>query len=160
MLPFSWELVEICRWLPSAPVAVIVTEEALVVCQFNVTAWPEVMLALLAEKARVGDDVIGELDEPELQPVRTIRDEIAANPNRILEHFASGPILLSLDDEICRPCLLLRILHPPLYLLPVTYPRSREGPVKLTSQQQLQGTFPYHSLFLIKLQAGKPCGQF
>ncbi|MES2223045.1 MAG: hypothetical protein V4587_19000 [Acidobacteriota bacterium] len=39
---------------PSAPVALIATEVALVVCQVKVTAWPVAMLLLLAEKVRVG----------------------------------------------------------------------------------------------------------
>jgi hypothetical protein len=85
------------RVLLSAPVAVIVTVAALVVFQVNVTAWPEAMLLLLAEKTRVGPDVTvtGGLAEAEPQPVKAISVEIAANPNRIFE-------------------LLLRILLPPL----------------------------------------------
>jgi hypothetical protein len=113
VLPLSWELVEICRVVPSAPLAVIVTEAALVVCQVNVTVWPEVMLLLLAEKTRVGADVTRELAELEPQPVKAISSEIAANQNRIFEHVANGLILLSLDDEICRSWPLLRILLPP-----------------------------------------------
>ena len=99
--------------LPSAPVAVIVTEAALVVCQVNVTVWPDVMLLLLAEKTSVGADVVRELAELEPQPVKAISGESAANQNRIFEQVASRPILLKIDDEICRSCLLLRILLPP-----------------------------------------------
>jgi hypothetical protein len=111
VLPLNWELVEICRVLPSAPVAVMVTEAALVVCQVNVTVWPDVMLLLLAEKTRVGADVIRELAELEPQLVNAMSDEIAANPNRMFKHVASELILLSLGDEICRSWPLLRILH-------------------------------------------------
>ena len=105
---------EIGRAVPSAPVAVIVTEVAFVVAQVNVTAWPEAMLLLLAENTRVGAvDVVRELAELEPQPVKAISGEIAANQNRIFEHVASRPILLRIDDEICRSWLLLRILLPP-----------------------------------------------
>jgi hypothetical protein len=108
VLPFSWELVEIDRVLLSAPVAVIVTEAALVVCQDNVTAWPEVMLLLLAEKTRVVADVVvaGGLAELEPHPDKAMSDEIAVNPNRIFVYVASGPILLNPDDE-GRHCWLL-----------------------------------------------------
>jgi hypothetical protein len=98
--------VEICRVVPSAPLAVIVTEAALVVCQVNVTVWPEVMLLLLAEKTRVGADVTRELAELEPQPVKAISGEIAANQNRRFEHVASGLVLLCLDDEIGRSSAL------------------------------------------------------
>jgi hypothetical protein len=115
VLPLIWELVEIGRVLPSAPVAIIVTVAALVVCQLNVTVWPEAMLLLLAEKARVGaDDVTGGMAELEPQPVKVMSVEIAANTNRIFEYVASRPILLSLDGEMCRPWLLLRIMLTPL----------------------------------------------
>lgn len=101
--------------LPSAPVAVIVTEVALVVCQVNVTGWPEVTLLALAENTRVG---AGELPEPEPgfeaeadpQPVTATSGEIAAKQNRILEHVSSEPIMPSRDDERCRPWPLLCVL--------------------------------------------------
>lgn len=114
MLPFGWELVEIGRLLPSAPVAVIVTEAALVVCQVNVTACPEVMLLLLAEKTRVGAEVTLGLAELEPQPVKAMSGDIAANPNIIFKHVTSSPLLLSRDDEGCRSRLLLRVLIPRL----------------------------------------------
>jgi hypothetical protein len=114
VLPLNWELVEIGRVLPSAPVAVIVTEAASVVCQANVTVWPEAMLLLLAEKTRVGADSFPGLAEAEPQPVKAMSVEIAANANSIFEHVASRPILLSLDGEICRSWLLLRVLLPRL----------------------------------------------
>jgi hypothetical protein len=60
------------------------------------------MLLLLAEKTRVGADVFPGLAEAEPQPVKAMSVEIAANQNRIFERVASGPILLSLSDEICR----------------------------------------------------------
>jgi hypothetical protein len=126
VLPLSWELVEIGRALPSAPVAVIVTEAALVVCQVNVTVWPEAMLLLLAEKTRVGADSFPGLAEAEPQPVKVMTVEITANANSIFEHVASRPILLSLDGAICRPWLLLRIMLTPLGRRPtVMYSCSR-----------------------------------
>lgn len=106
--------------LPSAPVAVIVTEAALVVCHVNVTVWPEVMLLLLAEKTSVGGDVIRELAELEPQPVKAMSGEIAASQNRIVEYVASRPILLRIDDEICRSWLRLCILLLPFESTDVT----------------------------------------
>jgi hypothetical protein len=115
VLPLIWELVEIGRVLPSAPVAIIVTVAALVVCQLSVTVWPEAMLLLLAEKAIVGaDDVTGGMAEVEPQPIKAISGAITANANSNFEHVASRPILLSLDDELSRPWLLLNIMLPPL----------------------------------------------
>lgn len=99
--------------LPSALVAVIVTESASVDCQVNVTVWPDVMLLLLAEKTSVGADVVRELAELEPQPVKAMSGESAANQNRMFEHVASRTILLKIDDEICRSWLLLPILLPP-----------------------------------------------
>ena len=124
------------RAVPSAPVAVIVTEAALVVCQANVTAWPEAMLLLPAEKTRVGADVTTGLAELEPQPVKAMTGENAANPNRSCKHVASGPILLSLDVERCRPWLLLRFCFPTSHRPPATYPCSRAGLAELTSRQQ------------------------
>jgi hypothetical protein len=90
----------------------MVTEVALVVCQVNVTGWPEVTLLVLAEKTRVGADVVAgappELEPP--QPAKAISGETAAKQKRIFEHVASRPILLSRDDEGRRPWLLLRVL--------------------------------------------------
>lgn len=86
--------------LPSAPVAVMVTEVALVVCQVNVTAWPEVMLFVLAEKTRVGASVIRVVAELEPQPAKARSGEMATNHNRSIEPVASGPNLLGFDDEM------------------------------------------------------------
>jgi hypothetical protein len=72
------------------------------------------MLLLLAEKTRVGADVTRGLGELEPQPVNAISGDIAASQNKIVEHVASGPILLSRDDEGCRSWLLLRVLLPRL----------------------------------------------
>jgi len=108
------------RTVPSAPVAEIATEAALVVCQVNVTAWPVTMLLLLAEKTRVGAVGVGggvtDLDEPEPQPVKAMSSEIAVNSSRSCELDARRPILLNVNDEICPAWLLLRILPPPLGL--------------------------------------------
>jgi hypothetical protein len=101
----------------------MVTEVALVVCQVNVIGWPEVTLLLLAENTRVGAAAAGGFGEPEPppepgpepepdpQPVTAINVGIAAKQKRILKHVASGPILLSRDDDDCRPWLVVR--HPP-----------------------------------------------
>jgi hypothetical protein len=94
VLPFSWEFVEIGRWLPSAPVAVMATEEAFVVCQVNVTAWPAAMLLLLVEKARVGIDFPPPSAELEPQPDNVMSGEMSATPNRTFKHVASTRILL------------------------------------------------------------------
>jgi hypothetical protein len=112
----------------------IVTVAALVVCQLNVTVWPEAMLLLLAEKAIVGaDDVTGGMAELEPQPTKAISGEITANANSSFEHVASQPILLSLDGEICRPWLLLRIMLTPLGRWPTAiYSCSRGDLVRLT----------------------------
>jgi len=93
-VPLSLELVEIARLVPSAPVAVMETETAFVVCHVRVTAWPEVMLALLAVNVRVGvfDDEPLEL-EP--QPVKATSTETTAIPNRALRRIMSGPLLLN-----------------------------------------------------------------
>ena len=90
-LPFSWELVEIARLVPSAPVAVIVTEEALVVCHVSVTACPEATLLLLAEKLRVGTNFDEELPELAPQPVNAMSGNRAATNTRIFERTTSGP---------------------------------------------------------------------
>ena len=134
MLPFSWELVEIGRLLPSAPVALIATEVALVVCQVKVTAAPEVMLALLAEKTRLGADVTLGLAELEPQPVKAMSDEIAANTNRIFKHVASGPILPSLHDETYCSWLPLRVLLPSLVAASCNVFLLKRGVAELTSR--------------------------
>jgi hypothetical protein len=156
VLPLSWELVEICRVLPSATVAVMVTEAALVVCQVNVNVWPEVMLLLLAEKTRVGADVIRELAELEPQPVKAMSGEIAANPNRMFKHVASGPILLRIDDEMCRSWLPLRILLPPPEPAACNISLFRRG---FTKASILMATalrpFSIHFRFPKKRQAGQ-----
>jgi hypothetical protein len=88
-------LVEIARLVPSAPVAVMETETAFVVCHVRVTAWPEVTLPLLAANVRVG---VGFDDEPlelEPQPVRAKTTETTAIPNRALRRVMSGALLLN-----------------------------------------------------------------
>jgi hypothetical protein len=71
------------------------------------------MLFVLAEKTRVGADVIRVVAELEPQPAKAISGEMAAKQSRSVEHVASRPNLLSLDDEMRRCCLPLRILLPP-----------------------------------------------
>jgi hypothetical protein len=148
--------------VPSAPVAVIATEAALVVCQLNVTACPEAMLLLLAEKTRVGADVFPVLpepeDEPEPQPVKAISDEIAANPNRVIEHVARAPIRLRLEDEICRSRLLLRILLPPLVSAWNVSLLKRESIKATISTTTVLRPIPIPFPFADRRQAGKPCG--
>jgi hypothetical protein len=99
-------LVEIERVLPSEPVAVRVTEVALVDCQVNVTAWPASMLLLLAAKPTVGADLTGGWPELEAHPMNATSGKSAAIPNRVLKRVMSGPLLLNSDRKTCGSWLL------------------------------------------------------
>jgi hypothetical protein len=155
VLPLSWELVEICRVLPSAAVAVIVTELALVVCQVNVTVWPEVMLVLLAEKTSVGADVVRELADVEPQLVKAISGAIAANQSRIFEHVAREPILPRIDNEICRRRLFLRILLLPFIVAACNASLLRGASGKDNIPTRVTRHLPHRSLFPDKRQPGQ-----
>ena len=87
-LPLICEFVEMDRVVPSAPVAVMVTEVAFVVCQLNVMAVPEAMLLLLADKVTVGAAVVCGLAEFEPQPTQAMRGRSAATPSRGLNRIA------------------------------------------------------------------------
>ena len=65
------------RAVPPA-VAVIVTDEALVVCHDSVTLWPLLMAVLLAEKVKVGEPGPGFPIPCDPQPVNVIRRITAA----------------------------------------------------------------------------------
>lgn len=110
VLPLSWELVEMARVVPSAPVAVMETEVAFVLCHVKVTAWPEVTLLLLAANVRVGVGFDEEPFEPELQPARAKSSETTATPNRALRRVMSG--LLLLDKRNSNVRLLAAVTRP------------------------------------------------
>ena len=82
------------RVVPSAPVAVMVTEATFVVCHDRVIAWPEVTLLLLAVRVRVGVGFDAGLVELEPHPVRATRTENTSIPNRALRRAMSVPLLL------------------------------------------------------------------
>jgi hypothetical protein len=139
VLPFTWELVEICRVLPSAPVAVIVTEAALVVCQVNVTAWPDATLLLLTEKTSVGADaacVLVEL-EAEPQPVKAISGAIAANTSRVLEHVASAPILPRLFKKESSKADIPTTIVPRRFPMPISFSQANIKLAGLAAQIKL-----------------------
>ena len=92
------------RLVPSAPVAVMETEAAFVVCHVRVTDWPDVTLLLLAANVRVGVGFGGgavELEpEPEPQPVIATSTETTAIPNSAWIRVMNGPLLMK--NEVTR----------------------------------------------------------
>jgi hypothetical protein len=93
-------------------VAVIVTDEAFVVCHDSVTLCPLLMLVLFAENVRVGEPGPGfpiPCDPQPMNVVRTITTVVTKQKRRMQRDFMlMAPTILLLRIEIlsCRPELL------------------------------------------------------